>query len=390
MTNNYPRRSPFFFAKALRRMSGYAVSQDVGPLGYAILVEVALTEDKRGYKSPPRFTQCSLADRLGVNRKTISAAIDRCVEFGWLHWEQIRQNGQGKAWITFPDWAVDDDEPLSEKRKIEPPVSDDVRSSKKRTNEVAQNNSSSKKRTNDRTDDRTDDRTNDRTDDRTNDRTNDTTHIFPIPNPNPHPPPQERSKNGRAGGQMEIFENQESDSPPPEQQLADELRLLGLRKPVEAARSGLSKLSLQQIRPHLDHFRSHPGAWGAVILFWRLNSPSLALWKPEEGWPDPLPGFAAAASRQAVDARTEREAAERRKLAERERKARIEREKERQLLIDWEKNYGHMIDSMSEQEIDVIIARCPPCVGDHFRRRGRDRKFDLVRTELLRALATNS
>ena len=179
----------------------------------------------------------------------------------------------------------------------------------------------------------------------------------------------------------------QSDSPPPETQLADELRLLGLRKPVEAAKSGLSKLPLQQIRPHLDHFRSHPGAWGAVVLFWRLQSPSLALWKPDEGWPEPLPGFSQAASRKAVDARTEREAAERKRLAESERNARVEREKERQMLIDWERDYGPKIDAMDESEIDDLLSRCPAYVGDHFRRRGRDRKFELVRMELLRVFA---
>ena len=127
-----------------------------------------------------------------------------------------------------------------------------------------------------------------------------------------------------------------------------------------------------------------------MVLFWRLNSPSLGLWKPDEGWPEPLPGFSAAASRKAVDARSEREAAERKKLAETERKARIEREKERQLLIDWERDYGPKIDAMSESEIDAIVSRCPAYVADHFRRRGRDRKFELVRMELLRALAMQS
>jgi len=41
----YPSRPKYWFAHALRVMSHCAVAGDVGLLGYAILIEIALTED---------------------------------------------------------------------------------------------------------------------------------------------------------------------------------------------------------------------------------------------------------------------------------------------------------------------------------------------------------
>lgn len=98
----YPNRPPVWFAHAIRVMSHYAVASEVGLLGYAILMEVVLTEDKRGYSSPPKFWQSSFQDRFGRKKDAVSEAIHRCVEKGWLHWHQPCNRRQAIAWLTIP------------------------------------------------------------------------------------------------------------------------------------------------------------------------------------------------------------------------------------------------------------------------------------------------
>lgn len=138
----YPRRPKFFFGDFLRLIDRLAVIQEVGNLGFAILVHVVLTEDRRRYQGPPKFYKAGLADRLGVAQvETISAAIDRCVKAGWLHWEKPRRPDgservrcQGVAWVTIPVWADDSgdrdadrpEKPVKQDDRPENPVNDPV------------------------------------------------------------------------------------------------------------------------------------------------------------------------------------------------------------------------------------------------------------------------
>ena len=99
----YPKRPPFFFAHAMRVMSHAAVAQEVGLLGYAILMEIVLTEDRRGYRSPPEFWQTSFQDRFDRGKDAVSEAIKRCVKSGWLHWDQPAHRQKAIAWIIIPE-----------------------------------------------------------------------------------------------------------------------------------------------------------------------------------------------------------------------------------------------------------------------------------------------
>ena len=112
----YPTRPPYYFSTFLRLVDRLAVIQDVGPIGFALLSHIVLTEDRRRYQGPPKFFKTGLCDRLGVSEvETISAAIDRCVAAGWLHWEKPRsedgrerQRCRAVAWVKVPLWADDE------------------------------------------------------------------------------------------------------------------------------------------------------------------------------------------------------------------------------------------------------------------------------------------
>lgn len=112
---DYPTRPKFWFARALRVLSHYAGAQDVGALGVAILLEIVLSEDKRRYRSPPKWLKIRLSDRLGYSVDAISAAIDKCVDHGWLVWHQPHNRSRATAWMTIPAWAdetvADEDSP---------------------------------------------------------------------------------------------------------------------------------------------------------------------------------------------------------------------------------------------------------------------------------------
>ncbi len=101
----YPKRPPFFFAHAIRVMSHYAVAREVGLLGYAILMEVVATEDKRDYTSAPTFWQCSFYDRFNRGKDAVSEAIQKCVEAGWLHWDQPANRRLATAWLVIPAYV---------------------------------------------------------------------------------------------------------------------------------------------------------------------------------------------------------------------------------------------------------------------------------------------
>ena len=102
---HYPKRPPYFFSRAIRLMSHYAVAQEVGLLGYAILVEIALSEDKRRYTSPPRWFKIALAERLDRQVEAVSEAIQRCVDNGWLVWHQPSNKVKATTWVMIPEWV---------------------------------------------------------------------------------------------------------------------------------------------------------------------------------------------------------------------------------------------------------------------------------------------
>lgn len=123
----YPKRPKFWFARAIRLMSHYAVAQEVGLLGYAVLIEVALSEDKRRYAAPPKWFKIALAERLDRQVEAISDAIQRCVDHGWLVWHQPSNKTKATTWVTIPTW-VDDSaiDEQSETYRPENPVYDPV------------------------------------------------------------------------------------------------------------------------------------------------------------------------------------------------------------------------------------------------------------------------
>jgi len=282
-------------------------------------------------------TDDELRLRMACAEDTLVTARRRCISEGWIYYEPASLGDSSRIWVTIPQW-------------VNLKMCTGVRSTN--STETSTKNS---------------------TETLTKNSTKNPPSYSPTTGINTHShTPSENSEIAGAGeGEIE--------------QLAKELLELGIGKPVEAATSGLSKLTLQQIRQHLDHFRSKPGAWGPVILYKRLVSPSLSIVPPNVGWPDPLPEFSAATSREQIESRSRREAALSAGQREEESKKRIAAEQARQLLIDWEATYGSVLDSMPEEE---VLKLCPAGLREMCRK--RKRSDPLIREVLLKILASQA
>lgn len=344
---DYPKRPSFFANRFKRTLTRVGAARRVGLLGYFVLSYIAEVEDTLRYSEAPLFWISEFVDRAGRNRNAIADAIKKCRELGWLYWKQENDRTQAVAWVTVPvqyehflESSLSHEERLmlqlvQENRADN--VADNLAQSmagnlaQRVARNLADNIAPSS--------------------------------LIPDPIPIPTPPP----KDGGAGGS--VLTKAEED------ELAGELKSLGIKKPVEAVRAGLSKITLQQFRSHLDHFRSKPGAWGPVILYLRLVSPSLHLLAPDEGWPVPLPAASNAASREAEN---RRQAAQQDAYKAQTAKS----ESTTQLLIDWERKYGPTLDAMPESD---LLELCPVGVRSSLQKYGR--KYEIVRNVLLKVLA---
>ena len=100
----YPVRDADFVVEYLRTLNRFCVAEEIGTDAFAILMIVVDAESRRRFQSPPRFHLCHLSDRLGLSRSTVSKAVRRAVESGWLHRVDVPGSRFLKAfWAGVPD-----------------------------------------------------------------------------------------------------------------------------------------------------------------------------------------------------------------------------------------------------------------------------------------------
>ncbi|WP_010588550.1 hypothetical protein [Schlesneria paludicola] len=333
---DYPSRGKLELFHVIKLLSHPYVAQTLGPSGCNLIRVIATIEDEQGGTTAVLAIDNQILPRLGMSGKTLVEARRRCIESGWLHYEPSEGKGiPSRMWVTVPSW-VD----IKLRHTIHWSFSSGCssESSSGTSSESSSGCSSQYSRS-----------------------------YIPNPPPIPNTPsPTQRDERVSEGVNEEM-------------EFAKELKDLGIAKSVETARAGLSTCTLQQLRMHLDHFRSKPGAWGPVIVYWRLNSPSLPLLAPDEGWPEPLPGFIAA---QRQKAEADRQRAHELKQAKQDALA----EQKSQLLFEWERDYGPKLDAMP---IEDVLKLCPnDFIRSYCRKKGR--KEPIVRHELLRILASQA
>ena len=333
----YQGHPPYWFARALRLMSHYAVAQDVGLLGYAVLVEIVLSEDKRRYCSAPKWFKRSLAERLDRQVEAVSDAIQRCVDHGWLVWHQPHHRSKASTWVTIP---VHVDQSVLADDRPENPVYHPVK-----------------------------------------DQSND-----PVKDPANHPVKDPRSN-------TPSLDPVPTPSPPGDGWLAavEEITKSGIIQIDSTVRScrehGLTPSNVLALvtwwREHSDGFLRPPGALRFALTTTRPLSPSKPLPDDLAGCFPPLdPQWA---QRVADRQRSAREAAAALQSRQKTETYLTNRVSESQLVIDWERAYGPILDAMPE---DRVWELCPPAILDICKKRGR--KFGMVRHELLRVLATQA
>ncbi|WP_010586284.1 hypothetical protein [Schlesneria paludicola] len=101
---SYPTRDPFFANDFVRDIEREALAVELGPAACWLLTVIVLTEDKARYRRAPWFRQSVLIERVGLQKDALRDTVRKCVEKGWLHWEQKNNFSPIYAWVTYPSW----------------------------------------------------------------------------------------------------------------------------------------------------------------------------------------------------------------------------------------------------------------------------------------------
>ena len=99
----YPQRGRSFF---VNRFMAYVLRSGValqfGCEAVALLLSVALTEDKTRYSKPVQFWNDQLTAYLGCRVDRLNQIRKRLVDAGWLHYEAGRKSVAGRYWVLVP------------------------------------------------------------------------------------------------------------------------------------------------------------------------------------------------------------------------------------------------------------------------------------------------
>ena len=101
----YPTGRPKFFAyKIIRAMTKSRAVDDIGAQGFVLVSIVATTEDATRYKKAVKFWSNPLMQDCGIgSKKTFSKIRDKCVEYGWLEYENTGTRSPGSYFAKIPD-----------------------------------------------------------------------------------------------------------------------------------------------------------------------------------------------------------------------------------------------------------------------------------------------
>jgi len=84
----YPRRDRLHVLAVLRALREARAAEVIGPLGVALVTQVALAEDDAGYRGPVAFSTAYLLTIIGARRReTLVAVRERCIAAGWLAYQ---------------------------------------------------------------------------------------------------------------------------------------------------------------------------------------------------------------------------------------------------------------------------------------------------------------
>lgn len=126
--SRYPKRCQFFSMKFARIMAKTCAAQDIGADGCWLLMVIAGVEDVKRYSGAVTFYNDQLLGQCGFSgQKSLIRAREKCVEFGWLHYEQGGKCRPAKYWVTVPpsldgisDFMDDESNTIAELRDQEP------------------------------------------------------------------------------------------------------------------------------------------------------------------------------------------------------------------------------------------------------------------------------
>lgn len=113
----YPRGRSQFYAQKFHRLLGKAcIAQEIGAVGCFFVSQVAAIEDAKRYSGPVSFHNGQISNILGISQwKTLEAIRKRCVDAGFLHYENRGKRRSGLYWTLvpeeyaeIPDGAVDE------------------------------------------------------------------------------------------------------------------------------------------------------------------------------------------------------------------------------------------------------------------------------------------
>ena len=115
------------------------VAQEIGTVGFSLLMVIANTEDAAGYRRAVTWYDGQLLPLLGLaSQKSLSLARDKAVKSGWLHYEHGRKGVASKYWITIPEHCDGQDDTASDEGQVVD-TTDDTEMTRKKDDESAAN-----------------------------------------------------------------------------------------------------------------------------------------------------------------------------------------------------------------------------------------------------------
>ena len=99
----YPKRPPNFFFTFLNAVKDSDAKYTVGHEGCWLLTEILLHENNRRWTGPAKLWNSQLEGILRKSQRQSRRIRDKCVEFGWLHYEAGTKGIEGVYWVTIPD-----------------------------------------------------------------------------------------------------------------------------------------------------------------------------------------------------------------------------------------------------------------------------------------------
>jgi len=340
--DTYPDRVGTHFVTKFKKALNRVGAREVGLVGYFVLSYIAETEHAIWYERAPLFWISEIADRSGKNRNAVAQAIKRCRELGWLHWSQKNDRTQAVAWVLIPDQYLRDSEPASGE---EPFVKRNVAQD---NNDVQRNVARMVAQT-----------------------------------------PKDVQRNVARNIALSYLPT--NAPPPPEESGWEEAAREVRKEQVHQDQAALAECQKNELRPSdvldliayfrsvKDTFRNPPGALYQALRSARLEN--------RGNWWNAFPNASQLVERHAIDARSRREAKKMLDDREHERLQREKRESDRQMLINWEREFGPKLDAMPENEIDELLILCPKGTQECFNQLGRRRDNTLIRPTLLEVLA---